>query len=180
MFEDRLLCLAFKRGSDRAFRRIYAKHRGPMLKLAVGLLRDEAAAEDVVQDVFLRMVQSADRLRVRGSLKAYLRVCVLHAARGRFRKKVREAGPLGEMDPPAVRTRRPEEWLILDEQSRRLLDALARIPQEQREAVVLHLQGDMTFRQIAELCEVPAATIQSRYRYGLKKLRSILDGEVRP
>ena len=56
--------------------------------------------------------------------------------------------------------------------------ALAQIPYEQREVVVLHLHGDMKFREIAGLRAVSTKTIQSRYRYGLDKLRSILNSEA--
>jgi RNA polymerase sigma-70 factor (ECF subfamily) len=53
-----------------------------------------------------------------------------------------------------------------------------KVPYEQREVVILHLQGGRTFRQIAESQDMPVSTIQSRYRYGLEKLRSLLNGEV--
>ncbi len=55
---------------------------------------------------------------------------------------------------------------------------MAQLPYEQREAVVLHLQGAMKFKEIAEIQETSVKTALSRYRYGLDKLRSILTGEV--
>ncbi|MHC4426384.1 MAG: sigma factor-like helix-turn-helix DNA-binding protein [Planctomycetota bacterium] len=72
----------------------------------------------------------------------------------------------------------PDHWIICQEESRRISKALVQIPFEQREVVVLHLLGDMKFRQIAELKTVSIKTIQSRYRYGLDKLRSLLNSEV--
>jgi DNA-directed RNA polymerase specialized sigma24 family protein len=56
--------------------------------------------------------------------------------------------------------------------------ALAELPYEQRETVVLHLKGGMKFREIAAMQSVPINTVQGRYRYGLDKLRSILNDEV--
>ena len=55
---------------------------------------------------------------------------------------------------------------------------MAQLPYEQREAVVLHLQGAMKFKEIADLQKTSVKTVLSRYRYGLDKLRSILDDEV--
>ncbi|MHC4759215.1 MAG: sigma factor-like helix-turn-helix DNA-binding protein [Planctomycetota bacterium] len=55
---------------------------------------------------------------------------------------------------------------------------MAQLPYEQREAVILHLRAKMKFRQIAKLQNVSTSTVQGRYRYGLEKLRSILNGEV--
>ncbi len=72
----------------------------------------------------------------------------------------------------------PERWIVADERATRLNDALAELPYEQREVVVLHLQADMKFRDIAKSQGVTINTVQSRYRYGLDKLRSLLDGEV--
>ena len=59
-------------------------------------------------------------------------------------------------------------------------DALEQLPYEQREVVVLHTRGRMTFKAIAELWQVPIKTVQSRYRYGLEKLKTLLYGQVKP
>jgi RNA polymerase sigma-70 factor (ECF subfamily) len=59
-----------------------------------------------------------------------------------------------------------------------LTDALAKIPFEQREVIILHLKGGMRFREIAAAQGVPIGTVQGRYRYGLEKLRSLLNEEV--
>jgi RNA polymerase sigma-70 factor (ECF subfamily) len=66
-----------------------------------------------------------------------------------------------------------------DELSQRLAHAMAQLPYEQREAIILHLQSKMRFRQIAKGKGVSLNTVLSRYRYGLNKLRSILDGELK-
>ena len=85
---------------------------------------------------------------------------------------------LDESTPIASRSRRPEQWIIYNEEFKRLSNAMAELPYEQREAVVLHIQGQMKFREIAKLQDVSVKTAVSRYRYGLNKLRSILDDEV--
>jgi len=68
---------------------------------------------------------------------------------------------------------------VRDELSAQLAHAMTQLPYEQREVIILHLQSSMRFRQIAKSKGVSANTIRSRYRYGLDKLRSILNGELR-
>jgi RNA polymerase sigma-70 factor (ECF subfamily) len=67
---------------------------------------------------------------------------------------------------------------IRNEQWKQTADALATLPYEQREVVVLHLSGDLTFREIAAVQGVSINTVLSRYRYGMDELRSIVNGEV--
>jgi len=73
----------------------------------------------------------------------------------------------------------PVGYAMGREESERLQDLLARLPYQQREVVVLHLHYGMRFRRMARALGVSINTVQSRYRYGLDKLRSILDSEVK-
>lgn len=179
MLEDNLLILRFKCGSSEAFCCIYQKYRLYLLKIATALLHDVGIAEDVVHDVFTRFAQSGETLKTDGSLKAYLRTCVVNSIRNRVRgDKVRGYVELSQAGPVVSNQSGSDQWVILKEESIRVNDALAQIPFEQREAVVLHLHGDMKFREIAKLQAVSSKTIQSRYRYGLDKLRSIMNSEA--
>ena len=67
--------------------------------------------------------------------------------------------------------------LITEEDAGQVYDALGQLPYEQREVFVLHAQADMTFKRIAELVGASINTVQSRYRYGMEKLRSLLNTE---
>ena len=73
----------------------------------------------------------------------------------------------------------PVQLVIDSEELRKLRAALTELPYEQREAIVLRLHGNLRFRQIAKMQKVSTKTVQSRYRYGLDKLRSSMNGEVR-
>lgn len=149
-----------------------------MLTLAVSLVNDISTAEDVVHDVFVSFAQSADKLRLNGNLKGYLTTCVANLARDRIRARHRQAIGLGKEEPVSLDSSEPLQSLIEDEQLQRLSFAAAQLPYEQREVIALHLQGGMTFKAIAESQSASINTIQSRYRYGLEKLRSLLDSEV--
>ena len=173
------MILRLKYGSSEALRRIYEKYRLYLLKLSVALLHDVSIAEDVVHDVFIRFAQSAETLKINGSLKAYLRTCVVNGVRNRIRgDQVRSYVELSEAGPIASKQNGADQWAILKEESIKISEALVQIPFEQREVVVLHIHGSMKFREIAKVQSVSVKTIQSRYRYGLDKLRSILNSEV--
>jgi RNA polymerase sigma-70 factor (ECF subfamily) len=177
--EDKLLIWKFKHGSSDALCRIYKKYKDNLLRIASGLLNDPTAAEDIVHDTFVFLAQSAQKLRLDGNLKSYLATCVANRVRNANavgRRK--ETTGLDEVRSAAANSKRPEQWIVSNEQLTRVNNALAQLPYEQREVVILHLQGGMKFRAIAESQGVSINTVQSRYRYGLDKLRSILDSEV--
>jgi RNA polymerase sigma factor (sigma-70 family) len=179
VLEDMLLVWKLKRGSREALCRIYEKYRDDLLRIAVGLLNDTGGAEDVVHDVFLAFIRTASQFTLKGSLKGYLATCVANRARNMNRSgHRRSAVSLDKAEPVASNLKRPDQWLVCDEEFGRLAKAMARLPYEQKEAVILHIQGKLKFREIAALQETSTKTALSRYRYGLDKLRSFLDGEV--
>ena len=178
MLEDKLLLWRIKRGSNEALCRLYEKYKNDLLALAMALLHDVNAAEDVVHDVFVSFAQSADKFQLTGSLKGYLLTCAANLSRDRNRAKLRAPAGLSEADSTASLLAAPDENVISTEELQRLRCAIAELPYEQREVVILHLQGGRTFRQIAASQCVPIGTIQSRYRYGLDKLRHLLNSEV--
>jgi len=180
MIEDQLLIWKFKLGNRDALRRIYEKYKNDLLKLAIALLGDVNTAEDVVQDVFVSLAQSAERIRPAGNLRKYLLTCVANRIRNHRRDAKRhEAGDLDETEGLASGSRRPEQWAVLGEEFEQLSDAMAQIPYEQREVVGLYIEGNITFRQIAKIQNVSINTVQGRYRYGIKRLRSMLNGELK-
>jgi len=180
MLEDTVLIWKFKGGSREALCRIYQKYKTDLLKLATILLNNTGDAEDVVHDVFLLFVQSAEKLKLHGNLKSYLLTCVANRARNRNRMhQRRQTVGLDDAEQVVSDAKRPDEWIICSEELRRWSGILARLPFEQREVVVLHLRAGMKFRQIAKLQGISVNTVKGRYRYGLDKLRLILNGEVK-
>ncbi len=180
MVEDRLLIWKFKLGNRDALRRIYEKYKNDLLKLAIALTNDVNTAEDVVQDVFVAFAKSAAKIQMRGNLKKYLVTCVANRIRNEKRDTQRhEASRIDNSDYVISDAKRPEQWAILSEELELLSNAMAQIPYEQREVVTLYMQGGMTFRQIAKIQNASINTVQGRYRYGLKKLRSILNSEIK-
>ena len=179
MVEDKLLILRFKQGRREALRQIYDKYKVGLLKFAVVLIGDLNMAEDVVHDVFVKFAQSADRIKPTGSLKNYLATSVVNRVRNYLRDNSRHSETnLDAVDVVWSSERGPQQWAVLSEQLTLLSQALRQLPYEQREVISLRMEMDMTFRQIARLQSASVNTVKGRYRYGMARLRSLLNSEV--
>jgi len=175
--EDKLLVLKCKRGSRDALGRIYRKYKSDLLILAIALLNEKSAAEDVVHDVFVTFVQSLEKFRLTGSLKGYLLTCVANNARNV--NKAKHHQNVGLDEGKHVNSDEPDRSIIYNEQLQQLRCAMAQLPYDQREVTMLHFQAGMTFKTIATSLGISVNTAKSRYRYGLDKLRLILDNEAK-
>ena len=179
MIEDKLLILRFKKGRHEALRQIYDKYKVELLKLAVVLTGDVNMAEDIVHDVFVKFARSADRIKPTGSLKSYLATSVVNRVRNHLRDSNRHCQTnLEEADLFTSSERGPRQWAVLGEQLTLLSRALRELPYEQREVICFRMELDMTFRQIAALQSASVNTVKGRYRYGMTRLRSLLNSEV--
>jgi RNA polymerase sigma-70 factor (ECF subfamily) len=180
MLEDRKLVARLKRGDKDALRLIYEKYESDLFTLAANLLADSARAEDVLQDVFVSFVQSVHRLNLRSSLKAYLATAVANRARDHYRAASRRRfSSMDAADHLVASDKGPVRTVIRAEQMQQVEAAVAALPYEQREVVMLRVHAEMKFREIAKHQNVSVKTALSRYQYGLDKLRATLDGEVR-
>ena len=179
MLEDKVLLWRLKCGSTRALCRLYSKHESDLLSLAGSFLGRSDQAEDVLQDVFVRFIESLDDFELTGSLKGYLARCVVNRCRDVLRReRLRASSGLDSAEPVASRRAGPLQRVIAGEQAQQVRTALAQLADEQQETILLHLQAGLKFREIAELQRVSAKTVESRYRYGINRLRSLLNGQV--
>jgi RNA polymerase sigma-70 factor (ECF subfamily) len=178
MLEDKLLVLKLKRGSEDALRRIYEKYKDDLLALAVSFSYDRAIAEDALHDVFVAFVQYAGNLRLRTSLKSYLSSCIANRVRNLNRAKMDRPVSLSQTEMFAADCDHPGQQAMSAELYGRIDRAMGELPYPQREVIVLHVQGGMRFRAIAESQGVSINAVQSQYRYGLDKLRSLLNDEA--
>jgi RNA polymerase sigma factor (sigma-70 family) len=180
MLEDTILLLKFRYGHAQALERIYQKYKTELLSLATAMTSDKDMAEDVLQDVFVSFVKSAKSLNLRTSLRWYLTTAVANRARNVRRSKHREIRSLGNVEQiTADRHMRPDQMAMTTEEFEMIQKALDQLPELQREAVTLRIHSRMPFKVIARLQDVTISTVQARYRYGLDKLGSLLDGKAR-
>ena len=161
------------------FGQAYDEHSRAVYATAFRILGNQAQAQDVAQDVFLRLWRRPRTFDAsRGELGAYLRMMARSRAldvwregqaagraSDRLKVAVAQAEPRDEADRPSVQAERHEEGATVRAAVRRLPDA-------QREAVVMAYWGGLTADEIARRIEVPLGTAKSRIRLGLEKLRS--------
>ena len=177
--KDKLLIWKLRYGNKDALCGIYDKYRDDLVRIAAGLLNDISTAEDIVQEVFLMLVRSADKYEIRKSLKAYLTTCVANKVRNLNRaKSTQKSVCVDDVEPAVSNIKTPYKCVECDEEFQHLYEALTELPYEQKEAVILRIQGRMKFKEIARLQGTSIKTTLSRYNYGLNKLRSMLNGEV--
>lgn len=149
------------------FRRV-----GPaMWRQALALLGDRAAAEDVVQEAFLRVWRRRERLRP-GELDGYLVQAARNLALDQQRWRARR-GAGDTADPATVALVVPRHDDALAE-SERLSRALQQLPPEQREVVLLRVVDGLTFPELAARTGAAEGTVCSRLRYGLARLRQLM------
>lgn len=128
---------------------------------------------------FCLFAQSATQLRVHGNLRAYLATSVANRIRNRLRDdRRRQHVSLDSPEAIASVEKNPQQWITYGEDMQRMNDALEEIPYEQREVVLLRVHGRMRFKAISKLQNVSINTVQSRYRYGVEKLRLVLKDQV--
>lgn len=160
-------------GSQDGFRRAFEDHHRAVYTTAFRVLGDAAAAQDVVQDVFLRLWRRPGAYNpARGEIGTYLRLMARSRALDLWREgqvRGRAADRLQHVfDTPSTD---PAE---LDHDGGKVREALAELPEPQREALVLAYWGGLTASQIAHRANVPLGTAKSRLRLGLSRLRDEL------
>lgn len=180
MLQDKVLIWKFNRGEREALRCIYEKYKDDLVTLAAALLTDKSSAEDVVHEVFVCFLKYSERFRLTGSLKGYLATCVANNARNINKARQKHASyGLDKADVVSTNSNSPDVAAVFGEEMRQLGSALAQLPYEQREVLLMHSYSELKFRTIARSLGVSINTVQGRYRYALNKLRSMLDGEVK-
>jgi len=143
---------------DEVFRRLYREQAVTMVRLANLLVRDRAAAEDVVQDAFLRVYQALPRLTDHGRLLPYLRTAVVNGSRSALRGRRRAAAAVLPGDQPESSA---EAAAMLSEDRREVFAAVARLPRRSREVLALRYYLDLPDQEIAVTLGISRGTVSS-------------------
>ncbi len=173
--DDDALAADFVARRPDALARAYERNARILVSVA-GHVLGEAAAEDCVHDALLRVWQTPDSYRPeRGSLRAFLVSCVRNEAMNRLRssgRRVERERRAYLLEPAAVETIEAADPI----DARRVRAALARLPHEQREAIVHAYFENLSHAQIAERFGLPLGTVKSRVALGMRKLHAELAG----
>ena len=163
----------------RQFNEAYRRFAPLALASANRVLHDEAAAEDVVQDVFMQLwLKPASFDPARGSLTSYVTMLARSRAVDRWRTRTaRDAAVERSADEARIHSADHEsaaEPVIRRERSSKLLGALGELPEDQRDALLLAYGRGLTAQEIATATNIPLGTAKSRVRLGLRKARETL------
>ena len=172
---DEALVALVARGHESALAELYDRLGRAAYGLAYRILRDEALAEDAVQEAFLGLWRGAGSfIPERAKASTWILTLVHRRAVDLVRREQRRrAEPIEDAPEPAVGSAEEAAWLRLDRE--RVQDALAQLPDQQREAIELAYYGGYTQSELAERLGQPLGTIKSRMFSGLTRLRELLD-----
>ena len=150
--------------------RLYCEHRQQLFTCAVATTRSAALAEDAVHDAFCNVLRQN---QPSGNLKAYVYRAVRNAAIDHARRNAGRDLPLPDFifDPQAQPAQSAEDA----EFRQCVAESLLQLSADERETVVQHLYGELTFQEIASIRDAPLGTVVSWYRRGLEKLRTRLE-----
>ena len=181
-FSDAQLVTAIARYNEVALAEAYRRHGGAVFGLAKRVLQNATEAEDVTQEVFLRLWNQPDRFDpARGSLRSYLLAQThgraVDAVRSSASRRLREAKDATRRARSAYDMQH-EAWdLALADQ---VTVAMGELPDEERRAIELAYFDGRTYREVARLLDQPEGTIKSRIRNGMRRMRTSLgDAGVR-
>lgn len=147
---------------------IFENHADKLYHYALFLSKKKESAEEILQNVLLKIIKNTSLLKKIKNLKAYLYKSIKNEFINHIKKEEKE-NKLPLLFDGISKGVKIEEILSVQE-------ALQRLPHEQREVIILKIYQDLNFSEIAELMKISINTAASRYRYGLEKLKENLGG----
>ena len=173
-------------GDRAALDDLFRRYRSVAYRVAYRLLGREADALDAVQDGFVKALTNLDRFRGKSSFKTWLLRIVSNAALDVGRQRRREARL--PQAPPADHPDRfgpadlppPDTELSRADLRQRIDSALVRLPESQRQTFVLHVDGGLSYREVAESMGISIGTVMSRLFYARQKLKTLLADQIEP
>ncbi len=174
------LLAAVALGDRQAFSSLYDLLVGKVHGVVLGVLRDPAQSEEVTQEVMVEVWRSAARFdSQRGSVRAWAATLAHRRAVDRVRSsesaRRREQAEVAESPDRIPAHEEPSEVVAAGEQKVIVAQALARLTENQRKSIELAYFGGHTYREVAQMLEVPEGTVKTRIRDGLTKLRSMME-----
>jgi RNA polymerase sigma-70 factor (ECF subfamily) len=178
---DGQLLARFAAGDRSVLDMLFVRHRTSAYRVAVRLLGNEADALDAVQEGFVKALVNLDGFQGRSSFKTWLMRVVANAALDLGRKRGRRSGkPLdadddADPDPGLMTWDDPARGLENADLRRTLDAALSTLPEQQRETFVLHADGELSYKEVAEVQGISIGTVMSRLFYARQRLKTVLN-----
>lgn len=167
--------LAYRHGDAGAFETLYARHKGPLYRFVLRAVKARALAEELYQEVWMRVIEARGRYSVQAKFTTWLYTIAHNRIADHWRKRGLRLADAGDADPPAPRAYEPEARAEGRQELQRFAAALAALPELQRATFLLHEEAGMTLTDIAAATGATEEAAKSRLRYALAKLREALD-----
>ena len=174
---DNELIVAVAHGDHAALLALYDRHGRVAYGLAYRVLDDAGAAEEAVQDAFLRVWRRAATFDpAKGAVRGWLLTIAHHCAIDLLRRRAGSPPVVASLDDVAERSAVPDAWSDVVErmEGERVRTAVATLPGEQRRAIEMAFFDGLTHREIAERDGLPLGTVKGRLRLGLRRLSGLL------
>ena len=181
---DEVLLTAYREGDSGAFEALLGRYRGPIFNFLLRSVRDRGRAEELYQDVWMKVIERCDEFRGDAKFSTWLYTIARNLSIDHQRKmKFRGHASLDASEPrsgQAIGERvsnfgpSTEQLAIGGVVRERIARAVEALPEEQREVFLLRQLQGLAFREISEVVGVPANTVKSRMRYALERLRHTL------
>lgn len=175
--DDGALMLRYRSGDAAAFDVLYERHKRPLYRYLQRMCRNPDAANDLFQEVWGKVIASRERYEVRAQFQTFLfRIahnCTIDYFRRSGRQQAQDVDDMQE-ELPGAATVQPEVQASEAQIQAAYREALAKLPQEQRDVFVLYEETGMSLEDIGKLTGVAMETAKSRLRYAVGKLRASL------
>lgn len=158
-------------GNTGAFAQLVRQYRPQVLRVAYGIVGSAEEAEDVAQEVFIKVWNNLPRYRAQGSLANWLYRITVNVALDALRRKGNELSLDDWQHDPAER---PEEAILRSDEEERVRRALAALPPGARSALILREYEQLSYKEIAEVLQIPIGTVMSRLNYARTLLKERL------
>jgi RNA polymerase sigma-70 factor (ECF subfamily) len=178
MSDDARLILRLQSGDLEALGQLYDRHRLPVFRTALAITHDQDAAEDILQEVFLRLYTYVHRVDTSLPLSPWLYRITVNLSYTWVTRRNKWRVPLEDFVDQLISPARysPEPESERRDEMRQLQRAIDSLPFSQRVVIVLYYLNDLSLQEIAEILGVPAGTIKSRLHYGRHNLRRQMEG----
>jgi RNA polymerase sigma-70 factor (sigma-E family) len=155
---------------------LFAEEAPALVRLARLFTDDRNAAEDLVQEAFVRLHHATHRIEDLGKAAAYLRSIVLNLARDHNRRGLMSLRHFEALTPESSPDA-PEDRIELDERKTRVLDALRALSAQQRNCLVLRFYLELSEQETGETLGISVNSVKTHTRRGMERLRLLLEGE---
>lgn len=170
---DEQLMTAYGRGDFAAFEELYQRHREPLYRYILRLVGEDAAANDLFQQTWEKVIKAASGYRASTPFKAWLFVIARNGAMDQFRAQARRQETATSRDH-ATETAGPEDHAATVQQAANLADAISQLPPDQRDTLLLRLSAGLKLESIGQVTGVSTEAAKSRLRYAVRKLKQSL------